>query len=115
MYRKDIIFCKLLSGERVVLGSFEAPVIINEEVLKHAFIKGNPPIMKTISQWLFQPCGSRMAVFTTKGGDSYAIMNTTRTSLTQKRTIDWLYVKTNPCEWLSGLNPIWVTMYSLTI
>jgi len=114
MKRKDTIFRNMLSSTCTTIGKFEAPVIVNESVLRQALVNADPPIMKTLFRWLQQATDdNRMAVFTTKHGDTWAVMNTTRVALDQSRTIDWVHTRTEPCQWLQDtLNPVWVTTYA---
>jgi hypothetical protein len=112
MERQDIIFCKMLTYESNVIGSFEAPVIINEYNLKQSLRHGQPAIMQHIKEWIITAKDNRMVVFTTKHGDSWALMNTTRVSLNGERTINWVYIKSEPSAWLQRFNnPVWITTY----
>lgn len=112
MQRKDIIFCKMLKCNCVTLGKFEAPVLINENILRHGLEYGTPDIMKTVNQWLHSNESNRMVMFTNKFGDSWAVMNTNRVSLDQKRSIDWVRGISSPLPWLQdSLNPVWITAY----
>lgn len=115
MNRKDIIFCKMLTYECLPLGSFEAPVIINESVLKEGLRREHPPIMKHIKNWISSESENRMAVFTTKDGNSWAIMNTDRVSLDKSRNIYWVHARTTPKPWMqTSLNPVWITVHRQT-
>lgn len=114
MERKDIIFCKMLTYKSNILGSFESPVIVNEHNLKYALRTEQPNVMKHIKRWIIVTKQNRMVVFTTKYGDSWAIMNTNRVSLNGERHIDWVYINSKPSEWLQGNNPVWITTYCQT-
>ena len=102
----------MLSSECRALGKFDAPVLINENVLKQGFLNADPPIMKQLFGWLLEATDNRMVVFTNKTGDSWAVMNTTRVTLNQSRSVEWVYTRSEPCFWLqNGLNPVWITVY----
>ena len=112
MDRKETVFRNMLTADCTPVGKFEAPVLVNEVVLRQALVRADIPVMKTLFNWLQQATDNRMVVFTTRHGDSWAVMNTTRVALDQSRTIDWVYGNTEPCHWLQdSLNPIWVTTF----
>lgn len=114
MERQDIIFCKMLNYQSNMLGSFDSPVIVNEQNLKHALRLGQPNIMQHIKCWIIMAKENRMVVFTTKYGESWALMNTNRVSLNGERSINWVYVSSKPYSWLQGKNPVLITTYRQT-
>ena len=111
MERPDIIFCKMLNYQSNMLGSFDSPVIVNEQNLKNALRLGQPNIMQQIKCWIIMAKENRMVVFTTKYGESWGLMNTNRVSLNGERSINWVYVSAKPYSWLKGKNPVLITTY----
>ena len=62
MERPDIIFCKMLNYQSNMLGSFDSPVIVNEQNLKNALRLGQPNIMQQIKCWIIMAKENRMVV-----------------------------------------------------
>lgn len=111
MDRQDIIFSKMLSYKSSVLGAFTTPCVINKNTLQEGLRLGTPKIMQNLKEWIICTKENRMIVFSTKCGSSWAIMNTDRVSLDQKRNIYWIFTQSDPLNWLQGNDQVWITIY----
>ena len=113
--RVDTIFCKMLNYNATPLGCTDSPYTLTKQILQRGLIACQPPIMGHLRQFIQTTTENRMVVWTDKYGNTWAVMNTNRTSLDGSRRIDWVECKAATC--MPGMmtsmmkNPIWVTTY----
>lgn len=106
---KDQVFNYLLQKKCLTMGRYECPVVLNQQNIKHGFLDGNLPIMRTLLSWLSDAADNRMVVFTDKYGKAWSVMNIV---LNGQRIIDWVNVSIPPPEFLQYRgNPVWITAY----
>jgi hypothetical protein len=115
MDRIDTIFCKMLKYNPISLGCTDSPYTLTKSILQRGLIAKQPPIMAHLREFIQNSTENRMVVWTDKYGNTWAVMNTDRTSLDGSRRIDWVECKAKTC--MPGImtstmkNPIWVTTY----
>jgi len=116
--RIDTIFCKMLNYESTPLGCTESPYALSKLILQRGLIAREPPIMSHLRDFIQNTTENRMVVWTDKYGNTWAVMNTDRTSLDGSRRIDWVECKAATCMpsimTTTMKNPIWVTTYRQT-
>ena len=113
--RIDTIFCKMLNYNPTPLGCTESPYLLSKEILQRGLIAKQPPIMSHLRDFIQTKTDNRMVVWTDKYGNTWAVMNTDRTTLDGTRRIDWVECKAAACMpammTSTMKNPIWVTTY----
>lgn len=115
MNRVDKIFINMLNVESTPLGCTNSPYTLTKEILQRGLISRQPPIMGYLRDFIQTTDENRMVVWTDKYGNTWAVMNTIRTTLDGSRSIDWVECKAAACmpNYMTSTmkNPIWITTY----
>ena len=115
MNRADKIFINMLSVDSTPLGCTDSPYALSKEILQRGLIACQPPIMRHLRNFIQTTNENRMIVWTDKYGNTWAVLNTTRTTLDGSRRIDWVECKAAACmpNYMTSTmnNPIWITTY----
>ena len=113
MYRNDIIFTTLLKHPISTLGLYELPFLISIPRIQEEMSKINPhPIIKSIRHYLISVKDQECMVVLTSSDTSVAILNTTRTSLTGEREIQYMSIQLPEPPFFIRDN-VYITTYSI--